>query len=112
MYKTVILITTLIGAAVGVFSAITDGTAAMVVMGFIGAAFGCPVGAGLCALIHLFKPSANAARIEGMPAPHQDSGPEMDPFAQMKMAQQWSDERERSRIAEDLDSSSKSVTGW
>jgi len=115
MYKTALWTMTFVGAAIGVFSAIMDSVGNMVVMGLIGAAFGCPLGAGLGGLLMAFKRRgrihSSVSENEGM---GEDGGMGIDPYAQMKMAQQWMDDKEQFpfHIAGDPDPVAKSTTGW
>ena len=107
MYRVVIGIASAVGAAIGVLSAIADGIGTMIVMGVIGAAFGGPLGGGLCALLRGFKRQVSDRR-----GADEKSGSGIDPYVQMNLARQWMDDQERSPIVGDPDPAAKSVTGW
>lgn len=112
MFRTAIWIATVTGVAIGVFSAMTDSVGTMVVMGLVGAAFGCPLGAGLGALMMgLKRKSRTGSRSFGA---HTDERMAFDPLEPMNIANKWVSDNERSDfpIAGDPDPAAKAVTGW
>lgn len=113
MFRTAIWIATVAGVVIGVLSAMADSVGTMVVMGLVGAAFGCPLGAGLGALMMALKrESSTASRSFCDHAINERIA--FDPLDQMNIGRKWVTDSERSDfpIAGDPDPAAKAITGW
>lgn len=110
MCKAVIWTTTVIGAAIGAFSAMMEGIGLMVVMGLIGATFGCAFGGGISLLIRVAKKRVDSPDTG-------DQGPTTEDMmgnaslGQMKMTDKWTDDQDRFPVAGDPDPVARAMTG-
>ena len=104
MYKSVIWTMTVVGAAIGAFSAIMNSIGLMVVMGIIGAVFGCAFGAGISLFIRVVKNQTDSprARQEASVVEEMGSGP----VSQLKFA-----DTEQFPMAGDPDPVARAMTG-
>lgn len=116
MYSAIILGTTIVGAIAGAISAGAAGSATILVMGLVGALFGCPVGVIFCLILRGFRALGRGTRGADEHRPKSDrlerQVMEIDPFMHLKMGKGWIDEQERVRVADEMDSTTKSITKW
>jgi ABC-type lipoprotein release transport system permease subunit len=95
-------IATVLGAASGAVSAIRDSIGLMIIMGVIGAAFGCAVGGGIMAAVNTLTQKRTDHSIRSRQTSgllEADIG--VDPASQMELAKEWADAKKQFPIAGD-----------
>lgn len=104
MYKAVIWTAIVIGAAIGVFPVIMESVGLMVVMGIIGAAFGCAFGAGISLFLRVVKNRTDSSHVKQGDSfmEEMDSGP----VSQLKFA-----DKDQFPMAGDPDPVARAMTG-
>lgn len=99
-----------LGAALGAVSSIHDGLGLMVVMGCIGAMFGCALGSGLCALVDAISRKKRMLRFSTNKV-SESREIDVDTNLQMELAKKWSDDKDHFPVAGDIEVVTRVKTG-
>jgi hypothetical protein len=104
MYKIVVWVTSATGAALGIFSSVMDSLGLMIVMGLIGAAFGCLVGNGVTLLVKSRQKKSNWNM--------QENKGEMEDIRRDHRGVGSDEKSSEFPIPTNSDPVTKSITGW